>query len=264
MFDSVIRDVQFAFRMWRARPLLSCVIVLTLALRFSATSLIATLVHAVLLEPLPYADPSRLVVIRAGLSGQRRAVAQLAGPEVVAITDRSRTLETAGAVWARPGVLAGETPVEIEIGWITPGFLEAFGVSPQLGRLPNADEHLRSDVIVLSHALWQERFGADPSVVGRRIEFDGETQTVLGVMPPRFRMLFPPEDGIPESIQAWLPWGDGLRQSSRAFRVFTLVGRLRPGTINGERDADLLTVASTISREDIEYARSGFLLRTHW
>ena len=262
MLDVFLRDLRYALRVWRARPLLAVVIVLTLGLGFSATALIGSVVHAVLLEPLPYAGPDRLVVVRAGLPGQGRAIAQLAGPEVVAVTDRARTIEIAGAVWARPGVLGGlEAPVEIEVGWMAPGFLEAFGVSPQIGRLPTADEHLRTDTIVLSDAVWRERFASDAGIVGRRIDFDGEPRTVVGVMPPRFRMLFPPEDGIPESIQAWLPWGTPLDRHARTFRVFTLLARLGPGVTDVERDTDLTTVASSIEREDVEYSRSGFTLR---
>jgi predicted permease len=262
MFDVLLRDLRVAVRVWRARPLLGAVIVLTLALGLSATSLIVSVVHAVLLEPLPYADPDRLVVVRASLPGQRRAATQLSGPDVVALQERTRTIDTAGAVWARPGVLGeAESAIEIEIGWITPGFLEAFGVPPQLGRLPTGEEHQRSDTIVVSDALWRERFASDPAVIGRRIEFDGEVRTVVGVMPPGFRMLFPPDDGVPESIQAWLPWGDDLARLSRTFRVFTLVARLGPGVIDVERDTDLVTIASAIAREDLEYARSGFLLR---
>jgi putative ABC transport system permease protein len=261
MFEALLQDLVFAVRLWRVRPVLAVVIVLTLALGFSATSVMVSVVQTVLLEPLPYSDPSRLVVVRAGLPGQRRAVAQLSGPEVVALKDRARTIDTAGAVWARPGALGGSgSGIEIEVGWITPGFLEAFGALPQVGRLPTPEEHQRSDTILLSDVLWRERFGSDPSIVGRRIDFDGEPRTVVGVMPPRFRMLFPPEDGVPESILAWLPWGVDIGQHSRAFRVFTTVARLGFGVTDLQRDADLATVAAGISREDAEYSRSGFSL----
>ena len=107
MFEALLQDLVFAVRLWRVRPVLAVVIVLTLALGFSATSVMVSVVQTVLLEPLPYSDPSRLVVVRAGLPGQRRAVAQLSGPEVVALKDRARTIDTAGAVWARPGALGG-------------------------------------------------------------------------------------------------------------------------------------------------------------
>ena len=90
MFEALLQDLVFAVRLWRVRPVLAVVIVLTLALGFSATSVMVSVVQTVLLEPLPYSDPSRLVVVRAGLPGQRRAVAQLSGPEVVALKDRAR------------------------------------------------------------------------------------------------------------------------------------------------------------------------------
>jgi putative ABC transport system permease protein len=262
MLETVRRDLGFALRVWRSRPFLAIVIVLTLALGFSATSLMVSVVRAVLLEPLPYADAERLAVVRASLPQQRRPVAQVSGPEIVALKAAARTIDEAGAVWARPGVLGGkESAIEIEVGWVTPGFLEAFGVAPRLGRLPTAEEHHRSDTIVLSDALWRERFASDATIVGRRIDFDGEPRTVVGVMPPRFQMLFPPEDGVPASILAWLPWGADVGRQSRTFRVFTVVARLGAGVTDGQRDADLATVAAGIAREDVEYARSGFALR---
>jgi predicted permease len=263
------RDAQTALRAWRQRRLLLIVVILTLGLGFSATSVIFSVVNAVLLAPLPYGRPEGLVVIRAGLPGQQQAVAQLSGPEVIALEERAALLAVSGAVWARPGVLgAAPAATEIEVGWITPGFLQAFDVPPQLGRLPTRDEHRRTDIIVLSDSLWRQRFGADPSIVGRRIDFDDEPRTVVAVMPPRFRMLFPLADGVPDSIEAWLPWGSDLRAMTRGFRVFTVIGRVDEGaTVARQEDVDsgaingeLEALAGAISRESAAYARSGFTL----
>ncbi len=261
MMDTLIQDTRLAVRNWRRRPLLTAVVVLTLSLGISATSVVFTVVDAVLLSPLPFAAPERLAVVRAGLPGQQQAIAQLAGPEVVDIVERTRTIARGGAVWARPGVLGSGSAAatEIEVGWITPGFLEALGVPPLLGRLPSEEEHGRTDVMLLGYELWQQRFGGDAGIIGRRVDFDDEPRTVVGVMPRRFGMHFAPEDGVP-AVGAWLPWGRDLRELTRGFRVFTMVARLADGAGWPALDTELQTVAAAVAREHADYARSGFAL----
>jgi len=256
------RDLRLAVRNWRRRPLLSAVVVLTLSLGISATTVVFSVIDAVLMAPLPYAAPDRLAVIRAGLPGRQQAIAQLSGPEVLDVVERARTFDEAGAIWARPGVLStgGDDAAEIEIGWVTPGFMEALGVVPSIGRLPSAEEHQRTDVIVLGYDLWQQRFGGDAAILGRRVVFDDEPRTVVGVMPRGFRMHFSPEDGVPPSIGAWLPWGGGLRQLTRGFRVFTMVARVRDGAAWPAVEAELAAIAAGIAGDGAEYARSGFAL----
>jgi len=257
---NLLQDIRFAARNWRRRPLLTTVVVLTLALGISATAVIFSVVDAVLLAPLPYADADRLVVIRAALPGQQQALAQMAGPEVQEVIDRARTISRGGAIWARPGVLAGtgDQATEIEVGWITPGFLEALGTPPLLGRLPTLEEYRRTDVLVLQYDLWQQHFGGDPGIVGRRIQFDDEPRTVVGVMPRNFGMYFPSEDGVPPTIRAWMSWGRDIRELPRAFRVMTMVARLDAAAARPALETELQTIAAAATRENVDYVRSGF------
>jgi predicted permease len=261
--QTLVRDVRLALRGWRRRPAQVTTIVLTLSLGISATAVTFSIVDAVLLEPLPYRAPDRLAVVTAALPAQRRARTLLSGPEVAAVADRSRTLRSIGAVWARPGVLRGDqgVPAEIEVGWITPGFFETLGVPPIAGRWPTAEEQrARSDVMVLSHALWVQRYGADPAVVGARVDFDDELRTVVGVMPARFRMLFPADLDVPETMQAWLPWGGDLTELPRGFRVLTVVARLADEASWTEVGGELSALAAGIAGESVEYAPTGYEL----
>lgn len=263
--QTFLQDLRLAIRGWRQRPGLQAVVVLTLALGISATAVVFSVVDAVLLRPLPFAAPERLGVVRAGLPGRQRSNALLAGPELTAIAEGVRTLRAVGAVWARPGVLRDaerRQSEEIEVGWVTPGFFETLASPPLFGRLPTPDEQERSpDVIVLSHPLWQRRFNGDLSVIGRRIDFDAEPRTVVGVMPPAFRMLLPPDQGVADDIDAWLPWGPGMSELSREFRVFTPIARLADGATWSQANAELRGLAAAIGREHVGYARSGFELR---
>ena len=263
--ETVIQDLRLAWRSALRRPGYAAAVALTLGLGLGANSALFAVVDAVLLRPLPYPDPERLAVVWVELPGQDRFRVRASGPELQALHDRAGSLAAVGGVWARPGVLrGGDGPAEeVEVGWITPGFLEAFGVEPALGRWPTRAEHLAEEpsVIVLSHGLWQGRHGGDPGILGRRVEFDDVSWTVVGVMPAGFDMLLPPDQGVPERLTAWLPWGGGLGEMSTSFRVFTPVARLRPGVAPSQAGAELAGLATAVRDADAGYARSGLGLR---
>jgi putative ABC transport system permease protein len=259
------KDVVFAVRSLRRRPVLALVVALTLGLGVGATTAVFSVVDAVLLRPLPYPAPERLAAVSIELPTLGRARAHAAGPELQALWDGARSFAAVGGLWARPGVLRGDDgPVdEIEVAWVTPGLLEALAVRPLLGRLPTHEELVAetTDVMVLSHGLWQRRYGSDPGIVGRRIDFDDERRTVIGVMPPGLRLLFNREDGVPEDVGAFLPWGGGYAEMARAFRIFTTVGRLRPDASFAQAGEELRAIGERVRGESAEYASSGFGFR---
>ncbi|HEX9190241.1 MAG TPA: ABC transporter permease, partial [Vicinamibacteria bacterium] len=264
--ESLRHDLALAGRSLRRRPAFTAVVALTLGLGIGANTAVFGVVDAVLLRPLPYPSPGDLVVVWGELPGQGRLDSHLSGPELAAIWEGSRFLRSMGAVFPRPGVLRGDDgPVEeVEIGWVTPGFLETLGVRPHVGRLPTPEEHVAepSTVMVLSFELWERRYGADPGVLGRAVDFDGERRTVVGVMPRGFRMLFPPDQGVPERLAAWLPWGGrDYRTMPRGFRAFTPVARLAGGATAGQAAGELRALAARAREESVDYASSGFGLR---
>jgi hypothetical protein len=264
--DDLRRDLRLAVRSLLQRPGFAAVVCLTLGLGFGANTAVFSVVDTVLLRALPYPAPDNLVVVWGELPEQGRLDAHLSGPELAAIWDGARSLQTMGAVWSRPGVLRGDDgPVEeVEVGWITPGFLETFGVRPYIGRLPTPEELVAdpSDVLVMSFELWQRRYGADPAILGRAIAFDDERRTVIGVMPRGFRLLLPPDQGVPETLAAFLPWGGSdYRAMPRAFRVFTPVARLVPGTTVAQAASELRSLAGRVRADSVDYNRSGFGLR---
>jgi predicted permease len=265
MLNDLRSDLSLALRSLRRRPSFAVVACLTLGLGIGANVAVFSVVDAVLLRALPYPEPEQLVALWGELPGQGRMDAHLAGPELAAVWDESHTLESMGAVWSRPGVLRGDGSAveEVEVGWVTPGFLETLGARPRLGRLPTPEEHaaLPSNVILLSHELWQRRYGSDPSLVGRAIDFDDERRTVVGVLPPGFRLHLPPDQGVPEALAAFLPWGGDYRSLPRSFRVFSPVARLAPGATPARAASELAAVAERVRSEDASYGRSGFGLR---
>ena len=168
------RDLRFAARSLRRAPGFSAVAVLTLALGIGGNTAIFSVVDGVLLRPLPYRDPGRLVAVDAGMG--------VLG-ELLALRGRVPALAGVEGYSAREATLTGGgEAVRVESAAVTPGLFGLVGAAPALGRafLPEEDEAGRDAVVVLSHALWRQRYGGDPGVVGREIEVDGARRTWWG------------------------------------------------------------------------------------
>ncbi len=261
--DSWSKDVRHGVRILGKAPGFTAVAVLTLALGIGGTSAIFSVVKAVLLDPLPYANPSRLVLVWSefGNMGLKRAPGSAF--ELQEIRARSRSFEGVGGIWANATTVLGEgEPEPIEIGSVTGDFFSILGARPLLGRtiLPEDEAGRGASVILLSHALWKRRFGADPTIVGRTIHLDGRDPLVVGVMRPEFRMAFPPDAQVPGEIQAWLPFSAQIYAAPRNLYYLRCVGRLRPAvTLAGASD-DLSRVAAQLRGAFKEFAddRLGF------
>lgn len=178
------RDILVAARRLRAEPGFLSVALATLALGIGAAVAIFTVVNAVLLRPLPYPDPDRLVLVSPG----QNANIALAD----AIRDGTPALEASTGISFWGLTLMGEgSAVQLSAQVVDPAFFTVFGVTPALGRPFDPETRIpsRSDVVILSHGLWQRTFGGDPAVIGRRLRLDGydaQERTVVGVMPEGF------------------------------------------------------------------------------
>ena len=173
---------------------------LTLAVGIGANTAIFSVVNGVLVRPLPYPDAGQLVVVYTELQDQGETMPASSSPEFQDLLDHADAFASLGAMWYRPAALTddGVEPEDIDMAFVSAGLLPTLGVEPLLGRFPRPEEdHTRSRVVVLAHDTWQRRYGGDPDLVGKTIEFDGVAQTVVGVMPAEFRMLFPPDVRMP-------------------------------------------------------------------
>jgi len=257
-------DLRLALRKLRLQPGFSLVVVTTLALGIGASAAIFSIVDGVLLNPLPYPDPGRLVLVRSDFPAQG-TTPPLAPPELPDVQREVSALESVGAIWYRPAALtddAGE-PEDIDMGFVSAGFLPTLGVVPMLGRVPLAQEDIDGNepVIVLSEHLWRRRYGSDPDIVGKRIEMDDQPHTVVGVMPAGFRAHLPGDVGSPASVDAWVTFGGGYEQFNRNFRVFTLLGRLHPAASHTQASEQLATLAASLRAEHAGYGGTGLQLR---
>jgi putative ABC transport system permease protein len=245
-FADFAQDVRAALRQVRRTPVLSAIVVLILSLTIGATTAVYGVVRHLLIAPLPYPDGNRIV----SLEIRDKADAQFRwdiGPEEYKLwSARSRTLEDfAGYAFGRSTIAV--TPDDprrqdsVKVGEITPSFLAMLRVHPLLGRDFSEDDTRgsRAPVVILSHSLWQERFGADRNVIGRSIAVDGIARTIVGVLPPRAGPPVPNE--IPPAL--WLP-----TNADHGFQGFA---RLRRGvtsaTASRELDALLHTIRDSSS-----------------
>lgn len=201
-------DLSFGFRMFRKAPRFTVVTALTLALGIGATTAMFSVVDSILIQPLPYKDSSRLVIVwERPPKGLRNSVS---AANFLDWRDQNQVFQNLVALSPGSFNLSGKDQPErvdgIRTSW---DYFEALGTHPFLGRGFTADDDQpwAPHVAVLSHGLWERRFGADPQIVGRTLIVDGEPCTVIGVMPQGFRFFFEPEVWMPRRSTGPRPRG---------------------------------------------------------
>jgi predicted permease len=261
--DATLADARYAWRGLMKAPAFTIVVVLTLALGIGANSAIFSVVHAMLLAPLPYRDADRLIFVWSDMTDAGYPRAPLSGPEVADLRSRSTTVASFGAIWANTIALTGENdPEQLRIGIVTDDFFNVLGAEPALGRTFRPEDAAAGarPTILLSWAVFQRRFGADATVVGRQILINDRPTTVIGVMPASFRLLLPPDASVPDDLQAFTPFGSRMTTGPRGQQYLRVIGRMKPGVTLAAAQADINGIAALISREFTEYGAAGRLL----
>lgn len=228
-------DFRFAIRAFARVPGFTIVAVLTLALGIGATTAIFSLVNAVLLRPLPFAEPHQLVVTRGSL------------PDLRDIGAQNHTLAGFG-IWATNLYnldLAGESR-QVRGAVISPEVLPLLGVTPLLGRTFTGEDN-QTDNVILGYGLWQSAFGSDPKVLGRTISLSGSSLTVVGVAPPWFR--------FPSSEYAlWTTLGGAeakvpSQSKNRSLRIFNMLARLKADVTIDQAQADVTAIGARLAED---------------
>ncbi len=232
--SALVQDVRFALRLLVKNPGFALVAVVTLGLAIGANTTVFSVVDSVLLRPLPYPEPDRLVYIHTRLPDHDRF--PISAPEYRELVEHSSSFESLGA-WELAGspVSGGAEPVRVHTAYATASLLRTVGVAPALGRtMTDEEERLREHTVaILSDRLWRTAFAADPAIVGKTITVDGRASTVIAVMPRGF--AFPRAD-----VDLWMPIERDLEETDRhKTHWLEVVGRLRPGVSLAQARADL-------------------------
>jgi putative ABC transport system permease protein len=261
MLRELLADLKYGLRSFARRPLFTSVLVLTLALGIGSNVAIFSVANAVLFRPLPYRDPDELALIWTRLPATNVARSLVSGPDFRDYEQQTTVFAGLAGGMAVAGTITGDGPAEqIMVAYTTHNFFELLGVTPFRGRTfaeadafevdPNAFASPNPDLppgsVMLTHALWQSRFGGDPGVVGRTIQLDGMGQVVVGVLPPDFRMYLPPDTPMPTNIDAWGLLPSNIPDFARDAPWLTVVGRLRDGASLEQAQQELNGVAERL------------------
>lgn len=250
--ETLWRDLRYAMRMLVKSPGFTTVAVLTLALGIGANTAIFSVVDAILLRPLPYPEPDRLVRIWESslkFDSPRNVVNPL---NFLDWRDHSHSFEAMAAIVERMANLSvNGQPIAVQSLTVSPEFFSILRATPLLGRtlLPEDGVQGHNQVVVLSYQFWRRQFGANPGAVGQQIEVDGLRHLVVGVMPENF--------SFPKSrAELWLPAVLDRRDQSEGGRFMTVVGRLMPGVSLENAQQDMIRVANFTAEARPDYDRN--------
>ena len=239
-----MQDIRYGIRVLMGKPGFTAVAMLALALGIGANTAIFSVVNAVLIRPLPYIDPERMVVMESGKS--QAAPDQFGGvspADFWQYQDQSQSLEQLAGMSGGGFSLTGvDSPESFSASRVSANFFDVLKVKPVLGRaFVSEDGTIKSpEVIILSHELWRRRFDADPEILGKPLGNTGAT--VVGVMPPDFK--------FPVTAEVWMPLlRDSGEMRNRANRYFNVVGLLKPGQTIESAEAELKTIAARLETE---------------
>jgi putative ABC transport system permease protein len=253
------QDLRYGARMLWKKPGFSFIAALTLALGIGACTAIFSIVHTVLLKPLPFAEQERLVMLWKRDTVASNPYLELALAEIADWQERSRSFTALAAMPATAYgygyVLTGRgDAVQLESAKISGSFFSLLGVRPNLGRVFNESDDRSNGprVVIISDRIWRERFNADPNIVGQSITLTEAGYTVVGVMPASFE--------FPRGVDLWLPirtTTPARLAESRGASFLQAVGRLRPGVTIPQAEAELNTIISRLAAQYPETAASG-------
>jgi putative ABC transport system permease protein len=241
--DEMIQDLRFAVRMLAKSKVFTLVAILTISFGIGANSAIFSVVYAVLLGPLPYPQAERIVKVgvRSIDSGAERV---LTGPEYVEIGKQNQIFEHTSTVGGQEFILTGRgTPEQLRGQLISPELLALFGVQPNPGRGFSLEEFQtgHNQVVLISHRLWQNRFGSDPNLIGQSVTLQQKSYTIIGIIPPNFN-FFPDNDLLlPQALDA----EDLNNPYAFVFRTFA---RLKPGITIEHAQKELDAIASRLGK----------------
>ncbi|MGC1616875.1 MAG: ABC transporter permease, partial [Candidatus Acidiferrum sp.] len=249
--ETLLQDVRFAFRTLRKNPGFTAVAVLTLALGIGANTAIFSVVYAVLLKPLPYAQPDQLFNVFQAQPQEGVAVDGWSYPNFKELREQNHVFsEFAGNQHHQLALTGRGEPTVVNTSVVTPELFSVFGEKPLAGRVFYSDDGKpgAAPVVILSENLWRGVLGADPNIIGSSIDLDKRSFTVVGIMPAAFRFPL-----LTESEQLWIPLVQdplfGSWMPRRGGHWLTVTGRLKPGVSRKQAQTELDAISARLAKE---------------
>jgi putative ABC transport system permease protein len=235
--DSILKDIRYGMRSLLKRPAFTAIAVVTIALGIGVNTAIFSVINAVLLRPLPYDDPARLISFRSNQSPL----------DLADVESQSKTFSRLGGMVMQPlAYTGGSEPIQFQIGQVTGGFFETLGVKPARGRFINNEDDRNGApfVVVLGHDLWVKQFNRDEQILGKAIPLSGNMYTIIGVMPPGF---VTPRD----NTEAWTPVhvSNPVAANHRGVHFLRTYGRLAPGVTMDQARAEMAVVDQNLAAQ---------------
>ena len=232
--DTLSHDIRFAIRSLLRSPGYALVAILCLALGIAANVTVFTPVNTLLLRPLPFTDPDRVMNVFTTLSRDRQFEGNWSYPDYLDVGNAGGTFSETGLVSERQWNIGGlDEPERVEGARMTASVFPMLGITTVLGRGFRADENDAGKVMLISHGLWKRKFAGDSGVVGRALTVNGQPYTVVGVVQEKIR--------FPEFADVWLPLEPGKAKAHRDWRNYDFVARLAPNATTVQAQARLVT-----------------------
>jgi putative ABC transport system permease protein len=246
---SILSDLRHGLRVLVRTPLFTLCTIAALAIGIGATTALFSVVNALLIKPLPYADADRLVVVWEHNLPRNRARNVVSPANYLEWKSRNRSFERLAAFTQNRVTLTGNgDPQELATIVVTSDLIDVLGVAPMLGRgfVEGEDQEGAARTMIVSHATWLRQFGGDPGVVGRAVTINGEPMTVVGVMPRSFEVF-----GLPADVYTPFRLGPSARRFSG--RSIVVLGRLKPGVTRDQAQAEMESVMADLRREQPDF-----------
>jgi putative ABC transport system permease protein len=260
--QSLLQDLRYGARMLLKNPGFTLIAIITLALGIGANTAIFSVINTVLLNPLPYAEPERLAMVWTKLEKIGLKQNWVSEPEVLDFRQQAKLFEGFGVINNGSFSLTGSgEPEQLNGAQISTNLFSLLGVKMQIGRDFDADEERPGAirVAILSHGLWQRRFGSEQAVIGSTVYINGKTTAIVGVLPPHFTLLLPAEAHVPANLDIWIPYAVDYARQERYDHGMTVIGRLKHGVTVAQAQAEMDAIAARL--DPIYYQSIGFAVK---
>ncbi len=248
--ENFMEDARHGLRLLTRNKSFALAAILTLAVGIGANTAIFSVVHAILLKPLPYPNADRLAIIWTGLAEERRAPASRY--ELLQMRQNSKAFDEIAGIWITNGAVPGDgAPEQVKVAFVTTNFPPLLASEPAAGRFFIDDDAKHEDGrnILISYGLWQRRFGGDPAVLGKILRNkngdNDDGMTIVGVLPRDFRLILPSSSALSDSVDIYMPVSFAESPIDGPGYLKT-IGRLAPGVTMGQAQAELDGVAARL------------------